>query len=288
MALLVGLTATPSVAQSPGPRPDASIVVTTAILGAIVRDLVGDTADVTVLMEGGVDPHAWAPSARETEAVFGADLVVANGLRLEEGLVAVLESAAADGIPIFEATDHITVRPLEPGSAPDGSGDPHFWLDPLAMRDVVIGLAPVLEGIGLDVADRAADLERRLEALDREVASILAPIPPERRRLVTGHESLGYFADRYGFELIGAVVPGLSSRSEASARELAELADAVRSAGVGVIFAEVGAPSRIVDAIASETGARVVGLSLEQLPTDGSYESLIRQVATTIADALAA
>jgi zinc/manganese transport system substrate-binding protein len=275
-----------SVAQTSGPAPQASIVVTTAILGSIVRDLVGDTAEVTVLMESGVDPHAWAPSARETEAIFGADLVVANGLRLEEGLVDVLESAAAAGVPVFEATDHIAVRALEPGSVPGGSGDPHFWLDPLAMRDVVVALAPVLQRLGLDVADRAADLEGRLEELDAEVVAILAPIPPERRRLVTGHESMGYFADRYGFELVGAVVPGLSSQGEASARELAELADVVRSAGVGVIFAEVGAPSQIVDAIAGETGARVVGLSLEQLPPDGSYGSLIRDVASTIGEAL--
>ena len=129
-------------AQTQGPSEDVSIVVTTDILGAIVRDLVGDAAEVTVLMEGGVDPHGWAPSARETEAVFGADLVVANGLRLEEGLVDVLESAAADGIPVFQATDHIVVRTLGPGSDEDGVGDPHFWLDPLAMRDVVIALAP--------------------------------------------------------------------------------------------------------------------------------------------------
>jgi zinc/manganese transport system substrate-binding protein len=274
------------VAQTQGPDEEASIVVTTEILGAIVRDLVGDAGDVKVLMERGVDPHGWAPSARDTEAVFGADLVVANGLWLEEGLIDVLESAAADGVPIFQATDHVALRTLDSGSDHEGAGDPHLWLDPLAMRDVVVALGPALASVGVDVGGRATDLESRLVALDAEVVSILSPIPPERRRLVTGHESMGYLADRYGFELIGAVVPGLSSQGEASARELATLVEAVRVADVDVVFAEVGTPVHIAAALAAETGARIVELSLEQLPADGSYETLIREVATTIADAL--
>jgi zinc/manganese transport system substrate-binding protein len=178
------------------------------------------------------------------------------------------------------------VRAGAPGSDHEDVGDPHFWLDPLAMRDVVVALEPVMTELGLDVAARSADIESRLEALDAEVVAILSAIPPERRRLVTGHESMGYFADRYGFELVGAVVPGLSSQGEASARELAALVDTVRSAGVSVLFTEVGTPTQIAATLAAETGARIVELSLEQLPADGSYETLIRGVATTVAGAL--
>jgi zinc/manganese transport system substrate-binding protein len=259
--------------------------VTTDILGAIARELVGDEASVRVLIGSGVDPHAWAPSARDTEAVYGADLVIANGQRLEEGLIDVLETAEAEGVPVFRATDHVVVRELDPDVPAEG-GDPHFWLDPVAMRDVVIALAPLLSGLGLDVGARAAALEVRLEGLDREVAGLLAAIPLERRRLVTGHESMGYFADRYGFELVGAVVPGRSSHGEASARDLAELVATVRAAGVDVVFTEAGTPTQIADVLASETGARTVELTLEQLPPDGSYESLIRDVAAAIAGAL--
>jgi zinc/manganese transport system substrate-binding protein len=295
--VLLGGTSVPLTASAQTPSRDAgrSIVVTTGILGSIVRELVGDEGEVTVLMEGGVDPHAWAPSARETEAVFGADLVVANGLRLEEGVVDVLDGAAADGIPVFLATDHVTVRPLDADAVGEddehageahAGGDPHFWLDPLAMRAVVLALVPVLADLGVDAAERAVELAARLEALDAEVGGILAAIPPEQRRLVTGHESMGYFADRYGFELVGAVVPGLSSHGEVSARELATLAETVRAAGVDVVFTEVGTPDQIAAALASETGARVVEVTLEQLPPDGSYESLIRDVAATVADAL--
>jgi zinc/manganese transport system substrate-binding protein len=287
LALVGSVTAHGSghTAAQSSPPSDRSIVVTTDILGAVVRDLVGDAASVSVLIGSGVDPHAWAPSSRDTEAVYGAALVIANGLRLEEGIVDVLETAEADGVPVFRATDHVSVRELDPGVPAEG-GDPHFWLDPVAMRDVVVALAPVLSGLGLDVDDRAAALESRLEGLDREIAALLAAIPTERRRLVTGHESMGYFADRYGFELVGAVIPGLSSHGEASARDLAELVATVRAAGVDVVFTEAGTPTQIADVLASETGSRTVEVTLEQLPPDGSYESLIRDVATTIASAL--
>ena len=101
----------------PPPRPTAptdgvDIVVTTSVLGSVVRDLVGDRATVTVLMGNGVDPHDWSPSAQDIETVYAADLVVANGLGLEEGLHDALEEAEAKGIRVFEATDHIDVREL--------------------------------------------------------------------------------------------------------------------------------------------------------------------------------
>jgi zinc/manganese transport system substrate-binding protein len=298
VSVLAASTPGPTLAQAePDARP--SVVVTTDVLGGIVRDLVGDATSLTVLMDGGTDPHAWAPSARDSEAVFGADLVIANGLGLEEGLIDVLATAAAEGVPVFEATDHVQVRTLDPGAtdheeeAEDGhdpsahaGGDPHFWLDPLAVREVVLALTPVLAEVGVDVPDGGTGYAGRLEALDEEVTALLAAIPPERRRLVTGHESMGYFADRYGFELIGAVVPSLSSQGEVSAGDLAELVEAVRAAGVDVVLTEVGTPDQIAQALASETGAAIVPISLEQLPDDGSYESLIRGVAATIANAL--
>jgi zinc/manganese transport system substrate-binding protein len=296
----------PVAAQSPAAeRPD--IVVTYPVLGAVVRDLVGDRANVIVLMGNGVDPHDWSPSAQDIETVHQARLVVANGLGLEEGLHDALEEAAASGVPVFEATDHITVRVLgddghdhESSSGPPpatserdgeddhghGGLDPHFWVDPLAMRDVVRALAPVVAGIGVDVSDREADLAGRLEALDAEVRTILEVIPADHRELVTGHESMGYFADRYGFEHIGAVIPSLSSLGEVSARQLSELAAAIRSHGVPAIFTEIGTPQAVADAVAAETGVQVVQLPTHNLPVDGSYFTFIRDIAVAIAGAL--
>jgi zinc/manganese transport system substrate-binding protein len=195
-------------------------------------------------------------------------------------------------VPVFEAGDHVTVRTGEEGAREDeghdhAAGDPHLWLDPIAMRDVAAALVPTLGDLGIDAQERGAGVVAALEAVDGEARSILEAVPTERRKLVTGHESLGYFADRYGFGLVGAVVPGLSTQGEASARELAALADAIRGAGVSVVFSELGTPPAVAAAVAEETGAAVVELPVEQLPDHGSYLSFIRGLATTIADALA-
>jgi zinc/manganese transport system substrate-binding protein len=284
----------PAAAQSPAPEPRA-VVVTTSVLGSVVRDLVGDRATVTVLMGDGVDPHDWSPSAQDIETLQHADLVVANGAGLEAAIGEVLDEVTA---PVFRAMEHVgSIRSIGDGSAAAatadvqghglGTPDPHFWTDPLSMRDVVAGLVPVLASIGVDVTDRASDLTARLEALDTEVRTILDGVPPERRKLVTGHESMGYFAERYGFQLVGAVIPGLSSQGEVSASQLGAISEVIREQGVPAIFTEIGTPQAVVDAIAGETGVQVVQLPSHTLPPDGSYFTFIRDIATAIAGALA-
>ncbi len=124
------------------------------------------------------------------------------------------------------------------------------------MRDVAIALVPVLEEAGVSVDERGDALVSTLEQLDAEARTVLSVVPPERRRLVTGHESLGYFADRYGFELVGAVVPGFSSQGEVSAGELAQLVETIRDLGVPAIFTEVGTPASVAAAVADRDGRR--------------------------------
>ncbi|MFN8621067.1 MAG: metal ABC transporter substrate-binding protein [Chloroflexota bacterium] len=300
VALALLVTATPALGQSPvasdapgttGTAPaHPDIVVTTAVLGAVVTELVGDRGTVQVLMPPNVDPHEWSPSAQDIETLHGADLVVASGLGIEAALADPLAEVAGEGIPVFTATDHITPRTIaadDPAAGEAvGGQDPHFWTDPVAMKAVVDALAPAIGDLGVDLADRQADLDGRLDALDAEVRAQIEAIPADHRKLVTGHESLGYFADRYGLQLIGAVVPGLSSQGEVSARELADIAGRIRDAGVTVIFTELGTPQSVVDAIAGETGVRVVQLASHTLPADGSYFSYIRDLASTIAGAL--
>lgn len=286
-------------AQPPAEAEPPTIVVTTGVLGAVVRELAGDGATVDVLMGDGADPHEWSPSARDVETLHHADLVVANGAHLETAIDEVLHEVAASGVPVFLAIDHVALRPrgadtgeqggdqtASPGHE-DGALDPHFWTDPLAMRDVVKELGPVVGSLGVDVAARQADLVARLESLDTEVRTILDVVPVEHRELVTGHESMGYFADRYGFELIGAVIPGLSSQGEVSASQLAGISALIRERSVPAIFTEVGTPQAVVDAIAGETGVRVVPIASHTLPADGSYLTFIRDIAIAIAGALA-
>jgi len=271
-----------------------SIVVTYSVLGSVVRDLVGDAAVVTVSIPNGQDPHDWEPSARDIETINNADLVVENGLGLEGGLEKTLTQAKNGGVKFFTAADQIAVRHVGQGEGipsgdPDqviGAPDPHLWMDPLTMSDVVTALAPVLKDIlQIDVSARALDLENRLTSLNSELARIIGQIPQAERKLVTGHESMGYFAQRYGFKLVGVIVPSLSSQAEVSAADLAALKQAILDNNVKAIFTELGTSPVVAKAIGDETGVKVVELTTHVIPSDGSYFTFMRGVADTITTA---
>ena len=157
------------------------------------------------------------------------------------------------------------------------------------MTEVVQALGPFLEAqLGLDLASERARLEEDLVSLDISIRTKVAALPPARRQLVTGHESLGYFADRYGFTLVGAVVPSSSTQAEASAAQLAELKHKVQQVGAKVVFTEVGTPHDVAEAVARETGAVLVELPSHNLTGNGSYERFLTELADTIVQALAA
>ncbi len=297
VGVLVGVAVLTAACGSPGAPPEGrpTIVVTYSVLGAVVEDLVGDAATIQVLMPNGADPHEWQPSAKDIETLTRADLLVENGLGLEGGMASAFAQAEAAGVKRFIAADHVTVRhvgagegadPSDPDQAP-GAPDPHLWMDPLTIRDAMDALALQLESdLGIDVGTRAADLDARLATLNDEVAAILAAVPEADRTLVTGHESLGYFAARYGFRLIGAIVPSLSSAAEPSAADLAALVGAIRAARVPALFTELGTPPQVSRAVGAETGAKVVEVMTAALPPDGSYDSFMKNLATLVADNL--
>jgi zinc/manganese transport system substrate-binding protein len=278
-----------------GGSEEKTIVVTYAVLGSIVSDLVGDKATVIISIPNGQDPHEWEPSAKDIETINQADLVVQNGLGLEEGMEKTLEQAQAAGVKFFTASDHITVRQVRAGEGipsgdPDqavGAEDPHLWMDPTALKAVELALAAQLKSdLGIDVSARAQDLAGRLDDLDREIAASVATLPEANRRLVTGHESMGYFAQRYGFKLVGAIIPSLTSQAEVSAADLAALKQLIQENQVKAIFTELGTSPAVAQAIGQETGVQVVELTTHALPADGSYFTFIRNVAQTIADGL--
>ena len=274
-----------------GDRP--VIVATTPILGAIVRDAVGDGAEVQVVMPNGSDPHEWRPSARDVARIQSADLVVQNGLGLEQGLEEAVQQARAEGVPVFTATDHVAVKAVTEGDhahagEDHGAGDPHFWTDPAQVRRVVAALPAALKtATGADVSAAAAKAQRTLAALDASIAADFAALPATARKVVTGHESLGYLARRYDLGLVGAVTPSLSSQGQVSAAHLKDLEDAMTRAGVRVVFTETGLSNAVADAIVAQTGATLVELGTEALPDDGSYATYIRDLSRRVSSALA-
>lgn len=250
-----------------GDKP--SIVVTTNILGDVVTQVVGDQASVTTLMAPNADPHSFGVSAKQTLAMREAALLVTNGLGLEEGLASNIESAKSDGVTLFTAGDQFT--PIE-YSSDDASGpDPHFWTDPTRMIDVVNGLESALGGVtGIDATALAASATAyrdKLTAADQTMTTRFATIPEDKRALVTNHHVFGYMAARYGFRLIGAVIPGGSTLAAPSASDLEELLTAVREAGVNALFADTSHSDQLITAFKNSTGQdiQVVALYTESL-----------------------
>lgn len=265
-----------------------SVVVSTPILGALVTEIVGDAAEVTVLMPNGVDPHGWEASPKEIEALSNADVVVINGLHLEESLDEAIDAARDGGVRIFEAGDHVDVIESSEEDSGDehADGDPHIWTDAAAMAEVALALGDDLAKAGIDVGDRASVVYERLLALDNDLRRSAETLDENDRKLVTGHESLAYLARAYGFVLVGAVIPGLSSESEVSAGELSSLKELIVAEKVGVIFSEAGTSDQVVEAIASETGATVVELDTHLLPEDGTYDTFMTELVSAIVSAL--
>jgi zinc/manganese transport system substrate-binding protein len=298
----VGLAAAAGAAALVGCASDSSsddgrptIVVTYSVLGSLVRDAVGEQANVVVLIPNGSDPHEWEPSAKDIERVNTADLIVRNGLELEGGIQDVLDNAQDDGVRTFVAADHITIRLVGDGEGLPtgdddqavGAQDPHLWMDPLTMRDVITALGPVLAEAGVPADEGVARVAAGLTALSAQIDEVLAPIPAEHRKLVTGHESLGYFADRYGFQLIGALIPSLTTQAGVSAEALAQLTDKIEAEGVTAIFTEIGTPTQVAEAIGEETDVQVVELASHNLPADGTYATFMLDNAKLVAAALA-
>lgn len=257
IGLVAGLLAS-ACASNDGPSADGiTVVATTTILGDIVAHVVGDAGTVEVLMPTGADPHEFTPSSRQVAAIAGADLVVENGLDLEQGLQPALDAAAADGVRV------LAVAPLAdplPFDSDDGSGmDPHVWLDPLRVAAMADAVAEALADIDptTEWAANAAGYRATLVEAHRKITEMLLPIPPAERKLVTNHDALGYFADRYGFSIVGVVIPGTSSIAQPSSADIARLIDTMREEGVNVIFAETSLPTGLADAVAAELGESV-------------------------------
>jgi zinc/manganese transport system substrate-binding protein len=294
-----------------GGRP--TIAVTTSILGDVVSEMTGDLATVDVVMPPNADPHEFQPSARDAADLREADVVVANGAGFEAGLEETIHAAEEDGTVVVEAIDHVATLDA-PDEAPaeadehaeeeaegDDHGhegvDPHFFTDPARMAAVAEALADLLtdEVPALDTAafrDRAAAYVAELRALDAEVEATLAVVPAERRKLVTNHDVFAYFADRYGFEVVGAVIPATTTQAAASAADIDALAATITAEGVPAVFADTSSPDDLADALAGEVGddVAVVALYSESLGEAGSgadtYAGMMRTDATRIAEAL--
>lgn len=274
-----------------------SIVVSTSVLGDVVSNVVGDYATVEVLLPIGADPHDYQVSSAQTAAMQSADLVVVNGLLLEEAMLDVIEGLESDGANVLEVAALLDPIPVSAGGhepEADGGYDPHVWMDPLRMATAAQVIAAELIELddSVDWMGNSEAYSDELTALDAEIVGILDAVPKGNRKMVTNHDSFGYFADRYDFEIVGTVIPGGATLAEPSSAALAALVEVMTDEGVNVIFAETIEPSAVADAIAAEldSDVAVVELYTGSLGEPGSdadtYIGMLRANAQWIGEAL--
>lgn len=298
-----------------------TIVATTTIWADVVDNVACDgLAEVVAVVPPGGDPHGFEPSLRDRETMENAVLVVANGLGLEEGLADTIDSVEASGVTVVRVAD--AVDTLRAGSnthadesADDGAAttdtdhdtdtentddhshegdDPHIWFDPTRVATAIPAIADALVSAGLDPTTVEGCVESytsELVALDGDVEAALDVVPPERRLLVTNHDSLRYFADRYDFEILGSVIPSSSSLAGTNPRDLEELARVIEQTGVPAIFAETQYSAADAEALAERVGdVSVVTLQTSTLGEPGSstdtYVTWLTTTAEQIAEAL--
>ncbi|WP_176583087.1 zinc ABC transporter substrate-binding protein AztC [Streptomyces marincola] len=280
-----------------GEEDRGSVVVTTNILGDVTREIVGDQAEVTVLMPPGADPHSFGVSARQAAGIERAGLVVHNGLGLEEGIARHVDAAEGQDVPTLAVGEGVDPLPYT-SDAMAGQPDPHFWTDVERMEAAVqlISDAVVEHVPGVDeaaVRESTEDYLGELAELDTWMTERFAEIPAERRDLVTNHHVFGYLADRHGFRVVGAVIPSGTTLASPSASDLDSLAGAIREHDVPAVFADSSQPDRLAEVLAEEAGldVEVVALHSESLTDEGggaaTYADMMRANTDAIVDALA-
>jgi zinc/manganese transport system substrate-binding protein len=273
------------------------VIVTTTILGDLVSRVAGDSVNVEVLMPPGADPHDFEASVAQAARIRSADLVVANGLGLEERLEGTLDAARSDGVTVYEVGPELDPQPMTDESGqPTGAPDPHVWLDPDRMaRAAGLVATQLADATGLYAApfeERAARYAADAIAAGQEADEILSAVPADQRLLVTNHDALGYFARRFNLTVLGTVIPGGSTLAEPSAADISALADALAAADVNAVFSENTVSPRLVEAVASEVGRNIIVVELftDSLGDPGSgadtYAGLITTDATLVANGL--
>jgi ABC-type Zn uptake system ZnuABC Zn-binding protein ZnuA len=239
------------------------VVASASFLADIAQNVAGERFTVDSLVPRDADLHAYEPSTRDLARLQTSDLVVLNGGGLEATLEDTLRSAAPD-TTFVAASEGLSGRVPQPGEplADDGETDPHFWLDPTLvvtyaenLRDAFAAADPA------GAAEYAANADAyiaELRRLDEWIREQVATLPATDRKLVMNHVSHGYFADRYGFTIVGAVVPSVGTGESPTARQLVDLTTAIREQHVRAIFVEIDESPQLAEQLAAETGLTVV------------------------------
>jgi ABC-type Zn uptake system ZnuABC Zn-binding protein ZnuA/ABC-type Mn2+/Zn2+ transport system permease subunit len=236
-----------------------AVVATTTQIGDFVRNVGGEAVDVDQILQPNTDPHEYEPRPSDVEGAAGAKLVFASGDNLDAWVDQIVSESGSDA-RVIDLGAGVPIRlPGESSGAEASRYDPHWWHDPRNAEAAVREIEAAL--VGADPAHRsefernAAAYLSELESLDRGIAECIDTVPKPRRKLVTDHDAFGYFANRYGVETVGAVIPSQTTQAQASAKDLSELAKTIEAEQVTAIFPESSLSPKVAEAIAQQTGA---------------------------------
>jgi ABC-type Zn uptake system ZnuABC Zn-binding protein ZnuA len=284
VTLLVGALTSCSGTAAP------DILTSSTILADVTRNIVGERYTVASLVPVGADPHSYQPTPQDTAKISKSKMLVVNGAGYEQFLESLLANADGERL-LIEASTGLNLRS---DTQNDHSIDPHLWLDPNHMIAYVENIRAGLvqfDPEGAEVYQSNANAYiAQLEELDAWIDRQIAQIPPPRRQLITNHEALGYFADRYGFTVIGTVIESFSSDASPSAQQMAALVDKIKRYQAPAIFLDAYDNPSFAQQIAAETGVEVVtDLHLESLTEAApaaTYIEMMKHNVTRIVEAL--
>jgi zinc/manganese transport system substrate-binding protein len=292
-----------------------AVVATTTQIGDFARNVGGDRISLTVLLSANQDAHDFELEPSQIRAVAEADLVLRNGLELDAFLDKALEGSnatvatLATGIETqegghaahdedeeeeHEGEEH-EAETAEPGEEEHEGIDPHVWFSVANAHHMVENLRDALIAADDDNADFYRDNAKsylaQLDSLDTEIRAAVEGVPEQCRKLVTNHDVLGYYATSYGFEVVGAVIPSVSSDAQASAADVADIVRLIETEGVPAIFAEASINPALIQQVGRESGVTVVddlyGDSLGAAGSDGAtYIEMMRANTQKITGAL--
>lgn len=282
-----------------------SVVATTAQIGALVEEVAGDLVDLHILMGSGVDPHDFELTPAHLRALHDADLVLRNGIGLDDFLDPGIASAGGSatvvtvtgGIDLITGGHHHEEDEHEDDDHEHEHGefDPHVWHDPANVKimtdNIVAAISAEDSSLSDSVSANGEAYKDVLDETDRKIRDLIDAIPEERRVLVTTHDAFGYFIHAYGLEFIGAVIPSTTTGSEPSAKDIAALSELIREHQVPAIFIEATLDSSVATQLANDTGVKIVqGLHSDSLGEPGSGAETIHGMllanATLISEAL--
>lgn len=300
-AALVALLVISAACGNTSGSPTAStsgyrVMATTSVFADLARLALGDSVQIESIVPAGIDVHTFEPSPSDAAKIATADLIIMNGLGLDEWVLSLIEAAHKNSADVLRLGEGLDVSDGWIYLTSEKSGtprayDPHVWLDPNGAQLYVQRIADrvVRDRAELSARVRAAAVSgvAALQGLDAEVRAIFAAIPEERRKIVTFHDAFGYYARAYNITIVGVAIT--SPGQDPSAREIAALIDAIRASGVTTVFSEVQFPSKVLTSIAAETGATVLANlysdALGAAPGD-TYVGAMRANATAIATSM--